>query len=297
MKTLLLINLLIFLSGMISCTHLKDRNVDEFKVWGYQLQGYNSPYDYRRIYETQNTLWVIDRDYKDRKVDSSKIMRLKENGNLIISYFSIGEAEDYRDYYKNMPRDLVEHENKNWEGNFKVKYWDSRWHKIMLRYLDGILDSGFDGVYLDIVDAFDYYPEEMKKQRANQMQGLIALISKHAKRKNPQFKIIQQNGSSIIHYLDDPTKWYSLIDGLAIESMFFSGSKAMNNAFKLDDSIMSTLGSYRDQNIPIFSVEYISDDALIKKYAQLAKEYKVIPLTSDRELMGSLKFSSEIFSN
>ena len=55
----------------------------------------------------------------------------------------------------------MDRENPDWEGNFKVKYWIEDWQKIIYgnedSYLDKILEAHFDGVYLDIIDAFEYY--------------------------------------------------------------------------------------------------------------------------------------------
>jgi len=55
----------------------------------------------------------------------------------------------------------LEEENPNWEGNYKVRYWEPEWQDIIYgndsSYLKKILDAGFDGVYLDIIDAFEYF--------------------------------------------------------------------------------------------------------------------------------------------
>jgi len=94
-------------------------------------------------------------------------LKLKANGGsrLVICYFSIGEAEDYRFYWqsawKNNPPEWLGKENPNWTGNYKVRYWYDDWKKILLgqedSYLDKIMAAGFDGVYLDIIDAFEYW--------------------------------------------------------------------------------------------------------------------------------------------
>jgi cysteinyl-tRNA synthetase len=86
---------------------------------------------------------------------------------LVIAYMSIGEAEDYRPYWKsswvNDPPDWLEGENPEWEGNYKVRYWESGWQEIIFgnddSYLKKIMDAGFDGVYLDIIDAFEYFED------------------------------------------------------------------------------------------------------------------------------------------
>jgi len=105
------------------------------------------------------------------------LLKPKKNGGsrLVIAYMSIGEAETYRYYWheswdKNgdgradtgAPGWLTE-ENPDWEGNYKVRYWDPGWQSIICgndnSYLKNIIDRGFDGVYLDIIDAFYYFEE------------------------------------------------------------------------------------------------------------------------------------------
>lgn len=94
-------------------------------------------------------------------------LRNKANGGkrMVISYLSIGEAEDYRYYW--LPEwnthkpSWMDAENPDWAGNFKVQYWNPEWQAIIFgkddSYVKKILDAGFDGVYLDIIDAFEYY--------------------------------------------------------------------------------------------------------------------------------------------
>jgi cysteinyl-tRNA synthetase, unknown class len=94
-------------------------------------------------------------------------MRDKANGGrrLVICYMSIGEAEDYRPYWnkdwKFKNPEWLRKENKQWAGNYKVWYWDAAWKQIIFgqpdSYLTHILDAGYDGVFLDIIDGFEYF--------------------------------------------------------------------------------------------------------------------------------------------
>ena len=100
---------------------------------------------------------------------SAEINQLKNKANggkrLVISYMSIGEAEDYRYYWQSgwEPGDpaWVDEENPEWEGNYKVRYWEKEWQDIIFgnesSYLKKILNADFDGIYLDIIDAFEYF--------------------------------------------------------------------------------------------------------------------------------------------
>jgi cysteinyl-tRNA synthetase len=84
---------------------------------------------------------------------------------IVLSYLSIGEAEDYRNYWNEEwyvePPAWLRLENKDWKGNYEVLYWDKNWQNIIYgtpnSYCQQILNEGFDGVFLDKVDAFDNF--------------------------------------------------------------------------------------------------------------------------------------------
>ena len=121
------------------------------------------------IKETNYDIIIIDLFYNETSLTHNEIvsLKLKENGGtrLVIAYMSIGEAEEYRYYWQtewetNPPAWLVG-ENPHWPGNYKVHYWNEDWQDIIFgnsdSYCKRILDAGFDGVYLDIIDAFEYF--------------------------------------------------------------------------------------------------------------------------------------------
>jgi cysteinyl-tRNA synthetase, unknown class len=120
---------------------------------------------------TEYDLVIMDCFFDDRPFTKDDIARLKtkpQGGKrLILSYLSIGEAEDYRYYWnpvwKTVRPAWLGDENPEWEGNYKVRYWDQSWQNIICggdgSYLKKILDAGFDGVYLDLIDAFGYFED------------------------------------------------------------------------------------------------------------------------------------------
>jgi cysteinyl-tRNA synthetase, unknown class len=154
-----------------------------------------NPYDIRNLSSAQNFLFLLDTEYfKDKEeyilslsetnydilvidaffkigemLTNKDLKRLKRKAGggsrLVISYLSIGEAEDYRyywnqDYSKSLPSWILE-ENPEWKGNYIVEYWNEEWQDIIAAgkgsYLNRIIDAGFDGVYLDIVDGFENF--------------------------------------------------------------------------------------------------------------------------------------------
>jgi cysteinyl-tRNA synthetase len=112
---------------------------------------------------------IIDAFFNGSILNNTEVASLKVKANggtrLVISYMSVGEAEDYR-YYWNVGWDhnrpsWMAGENPDWDGNYKVRYWKSEWKAVLFgspdAYLDRVIDAGFDGVYLDLVDAYEYF--------------------------------------------------------------------------------------------------------------------------------------------
>jgi len=118
---------------------------------------------------TNYDLLIIDCFFDNEEFTTQEIasLKTKQNGGkrLVVSYLSIGEAEKYRYYWnpawETNPPEWLKGENPDWEGNYKVEYWNTDWQAIIFgnnnAYLDKIINKGFDGAYMDIVDAFEYF--------------------------------------------------------------------------------------------------------------------------------------------
>ena len=124
---------------------------------------------------TDYDLLLIDPCFEGNPLTLAEVASLKTKGSggrrPVIAYLSIGEAEDYRSYWdpawhEAAPSWLLD-ENPDWPGNYKVRYWDPAWQAIILGNetsgLVGILAAGFDGVYLDLIDAHAYFEEKGDK--------------------------------------------------------------------------------------------------------------------------------------
>ena len=124
----------------------------------------------KAIRDTDYDLVIIDMFYEgtdELTASDVESLKTKKNGGRrsVIAYMSIGEAEDYRYYWKDewkdTPPSWLAEENPAWKGNYKVRYWDEQWQNIIygddVSYIKKVLDAGFNGVYLDIIDAFEYF--------------------------------------------------------------------------------------------------------------------------------------------
>ncbi len=150
-------------------------HLNEAKNFLYLINGdkFSSKQDFiRAVAATNYDLIIMDAFFNGEAFTSNEIATLKQKQNgakrLVVAYMSIGEAENYRFYWnndwnKNKP-DWLEEENPDWEGNYKVQYWNTQWKSIIYgnnnAYLDKILSAGFQGVYLDIIDAYEYFEQK-----------------------------------------------------------------------------------------------------------------------------------------
>lgn len=254
---------LVLIFSLFSFPAMAKNNVSLVKSWGYWLQNTSidamlaSPYD----------LFVIDysKDGTDAGAFSAaEIKRLKADGRIVLCYFSIGEAEDYRFYWKNGWKEgnpeFLGPENLEWKGNYKVKYWNLKWWQQALKpYLDKILAAGFDGVYLDIIDGYYYWGNQSEAGmtlRADEMCFLVNEIGEYARKTNKDFIVCPQNGESI---LDDASedmrdKYIKAIDCIGIEDLFFNYGDAEDQKYR-----MKLLGQLEKAGKMIFNIEYVND--------------------------------------
>lgn len=141
---------------------------------------------------------------------------------IVLAYLSIGEAENYRFYWraKWKPGDpsWLDEENPEWRGNYKVHYWEAEWQGIALEYADRLIDAGFDGAYLDLIDAYEYYEDRGRATAAAEMVAFVAAIRSHAAVRDPDFLIVVQNAAELA---DAFPEYVGFVDGIGQEDIYY----------------------------------------------------------------------------
>ncbi|MFW5499367.1 MULTISPECIES: MJ1477/TM1410 family putative glycoside hydrolase [unclassified Maridesulfovibrio] len=269
----------------------------EINSWAYQLQGpkiaplAESPYD----------LLVIDysKDGSDKNRFSAKeISVLHKFNKTVLCYFSIGEAEEYRFYWqkewKENPPRFLGPENPDWAKNYKVKYWREDWWETGLRpYLDRIIEAGFDGVYLDIVDAYWFWHEQGMEVRntADDMVKLIKRIGDYARKKaGKNFIICPQNGMSVFNDCSPEYKdvYFKTVDMIGLESLLFNYYSESDKNYRLQ-----LAKQLAEAGKTILDVEYIEKSQYADYLKQVkALDFKLVPYgsTPDAALDGITDF-------
>ena len=250
----------------------------------------------KKINESGRDFVIIDYSFdgSDKGLWQSKelaAMKKSDKRRKILAYLSIGEAENYRPYWKadwlqgKRPEFLLD-ENPEWKGNYRVRYWNKRWQEIVMKYLDTIIQQGFDGVYLDIVDGYEFFENgkdmlinrETQRPYREDMKRFVATLARHAKRTAPRFLIFQQNAlAMLVDYA-----YMGLLDGIGAEDVFTDGNK-FNNDHEMRESLRY-LKKAQSRGMKIMIVEYAKQAILQELILKNASANRLDFLMTDREL-------------
>lgn len=278
------------------------------KSWGYQLQRA----DLEKLRASPYDVLVIDysRDGTDDKaLTAAQVQRLKTKPDgtrrYVLSYLSVGEAEDYRYYWKwywggtwytewigwLMAPSWRGPVNREWRGNYAVRYWNDDWQRLVLgagsdaaetdSYLGRILKAGFDGVYLDKIDSSI---ESIAKGRAtaeDDMRTFVRRIAERGRAGNPGFLVVPQNGEELLTDAD----YRHTIDGIGKEDLLYGEfNEKKPNPEDVIAKRMGLLKLLSREGKPVFAVEYLDDPAKIAAARERLSDAGFIPHFADRAL-------------
>lgn len=225
--------------------------------------------------------------------DITAIRGAKPN-RKVIAYISIGEAEDYRPYWqeswsKTKPKWLGP-ENPAWKGNYRVDFWNPEWQAIMLASIDSAMAAGFDGVYLDIVDAFENFEKDgarfiddrpnpaTKQSYRRDMVDWVKKIAARARTKKADALVIPQNGSQLLEHPD----FVSTISGIGIEDLFTEDNRLQPKSHT--EYVLGFLKTLGETNKPVLVIEYPNKKEPMNDARRLNHEQGFTWLITDREL-------------
>ena len=251
---------------------------------------------------------------------------------VVSAYVSIGEASEFRSYWdaawtENGSADSpLTAEAPDWLGpvnpffpeSRKVRFWDPDWQSTIFNtggtgWLDQVVAQGFDAAYLDIIDAFYFWGEEVSPEQfkpgdpvglqdsARRMVGFVVALTLHARQISPSFFVIPQNGAFLMSDSDfggslpeDParrTAYLDAIGAIGIEDTYFVGDLAENNAFDPDLEKIDILKlDYVAVGIPILVVDYVNEPAKIAQFYSEALDDGFIPYAApsrDLDILGA----------
>lgn len=264
--------------------------LSEVESWHYQLQRV----DVDQLTSTRADLIVIDyaAGRPQQPLKRADVARLKHKPTggrrVVLAYLSVGEAEEYRFYWRaewkqTRPSWLVG-ENCNWPRNHLVRFWANDWKAIIMSgadsYLARIQDAGFDGVYLDLIDAYEPLQRERGDARA-QMIGFVSELAGTARRREPGFLVFPQNADELLVDRD----YRNVIDGIGRESLLFREGQGRRSPEKVRARV-ERLRLLRAAGKPVLVVEYVgtAEDAATAREGSI--QHGFVPVIATRALDG-----------
>jgi cysteinyl-tRNA synthetase len=272
------------------------RDITDVKSWAYWLQNIDIN---TIINNTSFELIVMDYSANGEESDKwtpQQIQAVKNSGKIAIAYISIGEAENYRYYWKSEwetnPPAWLGKENPEWEGNYKVRFWDKDWQAIIFNYIDKILAQGFDGIYMDIIDGYYYWSVTNPEQpfADSLMCSFVIDIRKHCDsvRNDNDFIILPQNGCDVWDQenvsADLKNKYFDAINGIGVEDVFFPGDKEQDNNYEPDDYRLGILKEYTKRGKQVFAIDYLTQPQKITQFIDAAHIEGFVPYACTRYL-------------
>lgn len=270
------------------------REVNDF---AYQLQNV----DLVELGDTRFDLVIIDysREGDDEtRYTAEEIAALKNSpggSKLVLAYMSIGEAENYRWYWREewdadgdgrpdpgAPPWLGE-ANPEWPDNYPVHYWDPEWQQIILGdsgYLARIVAAGFDGVYLDLVDVYEYWGPggESGLNRPTAEAEMVEFVRAIAARAPTGFGIFPQNGEALgVH-----PEYLAVVTGIGREDVWYN-----DNEPQLPEdtaAVCAALDRFRAADKLVLVVDYVTERSLIDRFYARARARGYVPYATVRDL-------------
>ena len=253
-----------------------------------------------------------------------------EHPKLVIAYIDIGQAESFRTYWQpeweiGSPEWIVSGDPDGWEGNYPVAYWWEDYQSIWLGqdgYLQAILDAGFDGIYLDWVEAYsnESIIAKAKEDGVDPRQQMILWVGSmagFARAQDPNFIVIGQNAAELV----ESEQYAAIIDAISQEQTWFDGGAnndppgdcplprtdadietedyedSLSRAcFKLyeefpdstlhvsSDEYLYYLEMARDRGLTVFTIDYALEPENVDWVYETSRSYGFIPFTSSRPL-------------
>lgn len=268
------------------------RPLANVKSWHYQLD----KVDIAALSQRDADMLVTDYARAGGKVpltpDEVGKLKIKPNGQrrIVISYLSIGEAEEFRFYWNEAWKTLkpawLERENCAWPKAWMVRYWEPGWRDMIVSgpesYLKRIIAAGFDGVYLDRIDMWEHTSTLNLNAKAA-MIDFVAHLAATARALKPGFIVIGQNAEDLL----EDRRYRRTVDAVAKEELFYSrtGTGERNKNTDIDKSL-AHLNQLRWQWKPVFPVEYLQKADDIGRLDREARGHGLVPVFPTRALDG-----------
>jgi cysteinyl-tRNA synthetase len=257
---------------------------NEVQNWAYWL---DNP-DLKQLSASTFDLLVIDSSADGSaaqtfSAEQIKTLRQTHPQRRVVAYLSIGQAESYRGYWQPGWRPgsptWLGAEDPHWHGNYWVKYWDPAWQQVIYHYLDAIIAAGFDGIYLDRIDA---YQESYAAGHEDAMVQFVTSLAQYARAHSSlgeDFGIIAQNAEDLAGSYPD---YVRLVTGIGREEVYVRATDIpTSQAERAQAEHYLDLFRQNSRGKLVLTVDYATRPDLVCAASQRARIKGYVPFVTD----------------
>jgi cysteinyl-tRNA synthetase len=287
--------------------------LQDVRSWMYQFQGLESKNAVEALAGSPYDLLVVEPmgTYRAAKDFDMKGMvshlHAGKRGRLVLAYLDMGQADSNRAYWqkswkppargeKGDPDFLLKPDPDGWKETYVVRPSDPRWQDLVLADVARVMSAGFDGLYLDWVEAYEdkTAAAEMKAQGLVPARAVVDFISRvrqEARKVEPSARTVVQNAPYLI---DEDERLVGLVDAVAFENTWFRGKaesdwgdpeggdrpNAPAEARDSTEARLKQYARYKAAGKPVLTVDYCLRADHAGKVYEESRARGLVPLVS-----------------
>ncbi|MDH4143644.1 MAG: endo alpha-1,4 polygalactosaminidase [Acidimicrobiia bacterium] len=225
--------------------------------WGMQNSGYG-PDGLAKVAASTKGLVVTGRfNGAGQEWTRAEVEAAKAN-KWMLSYIAVGEAQRsewyWRPEWNANPPAWVVGQNPWWANNAYADEGNPEWQQLVLATIDRIIDQGFDGAFLDVVDIYWFpdYPGGPSRENMAKGAAIVCQIAQHARARVPGFKLLVNNAVNLSR---DFPGYADCFDGTVIEALWWFNDTTPRDDFYRNQKI-DELRYVQQLGKPVYALDY-----------------------------------------
>ncbi len=182
----------------------RDKKVAWEKIDSWAAQTGNMPKTLDAMTASTVDLGMIDIRNRAGELWKRKEVLIAKQNKWLVAYLSVGQISKHdwfwqENWEQGNPKWIL-HPSKVYLNSFDVNIAAPEWLELMKQSIDRILEQGFDGVGLDVLDVYWHPTYPGGPSKANMASGvqLTCALYRYGKSKLPGFKMIVNNATNLV---------------------------------------------------------------------------------------------------
>lgn len=245
---------LLFCFGSLGCTVLRGGNLEvKPRAKVRAANAWLCYYGNDRGVLTANLLidlLILDAD------ELGQLTKEEKNKRLCLAYLSVGEAEEFRMYWKGIRnKSWVLGRNPDWPGDHLVDVRSKEWHRLLTdEVAPRLMAAGYDGFMLDTLDTAETLLQSDPVKFAGVNEAMADLIVT-LRRRWPHAVILVNRGFDVLPLIA------TQIDGVLVEGVrsTMDFKRKRSRMLSTDEClwIEKKLKAVQHAGLPIFALDYV----------------------------------------